>query len=90
VTLFRGSSDGLATVSSRTITGETNGNYFGAYLHCSDLNGDGYADLYVQDDGYDWDGSSGPYLGKVYWFRGRATGIGSDPDWSLTLYLSED
>lgn len=77
--IFHGSSTGLSTAPSSTLTGPAGGSNFGAATRTAgDVNNDGYADVVV--GAY----TAGGYQGAAYIYHGSATGISSTAARSLT------
>lgn len=76
--VYHGGSTGIAAAASRTLTGETIGDYFGVAVAVGDVNGDGYADLAVGAD------SHNSATGKVYVYHGAVGGIAGTTSRTLT------
>ncbi|MCX6546028.1 MAG: FG-GAP-like repeat-containing protein [Acidobacteria bacterium] len=65
VYVYLGGASGLTTTPSTTLTGETTSNSFGVSVATAgDVNGDGYADVVVGADAYDY------YVGRAYVYLG--------------------
>ena len=75
-----GGASGLATTAATTLTGATNGNYFGySVATAGDVNGDGFADVVVGAYGYSTN------TGRAYVYLGGAGGLAT----SATLLTGE-
>jgi hypothetical protein len=72
--VYHGSATGIGASPSRTLTGETVGDLFGAAVGMAgDVNGDGYTDIAI---GAPYFGTTTfPGEGKVYVYHGSSTGI---------------
>jgi uncharacterized repeat protein (TIGR01451 family) len=71
----------LSITASWTAGGESDGNWFGhSVATAGDVNGDGYADVVVGAYGYD----NFNRRGKVYVYRGSATGLETTPAFTAT------
>ena len=80
--IYSGTSSGLPSNPSQTITGPSGGSSFGSTLVVGDLNGDSYADVIVGKSVYDVASSTS----SVYIFNGGATGTSSHPSVTLSGY----
>ena len=79
VYVYEGSSSGVGTTASQTLTGsDANGNLGYAVSGCGDINGDGYDDVMAGASGYSTS------TGKVYFYNGSSAGTSSVPTGSLT------
>lgn len=76
--IYYGSATGPASSPDRTLQspGGANGNFGTRVVSAGDVDGDGFADLAVYAPG-----AFGG--GRVYWYRGSASGISATPDGSL-------
>ena len=83
--VYHGSSSGIGSAASRSLTGYSTGDRFG---HCvaaaGDVNGDGYADLLVGATGYTSD------TGRAYVYSGGSSGIVASPSAVLTGVATGD
>jgi MYXO-CTERM domain-containing protein len=77
VATYHGSASGLATSATRTLVGESEGDFFGCALAAGDFDGDGYDDLAVGASYHDMGN------GRVYVYAGGLTGITAVPDVTL-------
>jgi hypothetical protein len=74
--VYFGAAGGLDTSADATLTGEADGDHFGAAVaSAGDSNGDGFADVLIGAWGNDRGGSN---AGSAYVFFGAATGVGDD------------
>ena len=85
VYVYHGSSSGIASTFTTSVLGPPQAfNGFGnSVATAGDLNGDGYADLVVGAETYD----TNPLFldhGRVQVYYGSGTGIGLNPNWSLS------
>jgi len=77
VTVCHGSSSGISTTASRTLTGTSNSR-FGKALAFGDANNDSYADLAAGADGYN------TLTGRAYVYHGGISGISTTASRTLT------
>jgi len=78
IAVFLGSSSGIPATPASTIRDSADGAWNGFGKTASgDVNGDGYADMIVGVNGYNTD------TGRVYVYRGTATGLSSTPATTL-------
>jgi hypothetical protein len=81
VYVYHGSGAGLKATPALTLTGENNGDWFGASVaSVGDVNGDGYADAIIGAYGY----PSGGIQGRVYVYHGSDVGLVATPALTLT------
>lgn len=74
LTIFRGRPAGLLSLPDYTLTPPVSGNaFYGATSTVTDVNRDGYADVFVGDSGY------GGYVGRVSVYYGSALGPSLTP-----------
>jgi hypothetical protein len=78
VFLYLGSAAGLASSSTRLLTGVAGANFGTAVVGAGDLNGDGFSDVAVGADLYQ---SGEVNEGAVYIFHGSSSGLPSVPAW---------
>jgi hypothetical protein len=79
--IYHGSSSGIGSSATTTLTGETAGDWFGfSVASAGDVNGDGYADVIV--GAYSYDSSADE--GRVYIYHGSSSGISSSAARTLT------
>jgi hypothetical protein len=79
--VYHGSSGGLSASPSWTAESNQDDAYFGSSVSSAgDVNGDGYSDVIVGADLYDYYG--GPDVGHVLVYHGSASGLSSSPNWS--------
>jgi hypothetical protein len=71
VYIFHGSTTGIGTLASKTLTGENSNDYFGVSLALGDINGDGYSDCVIGASGYS------SKTGRIYVYFGSTDGINS-------------
>ncbi len=77
VDLYLGGPSGPSTTPARTYLGEAAGDKFGSALATAgDVDGDGYADVAVGAQG------NASNTGKVYLYRGGASGLGTSATWT--------
>jgi len=77
VDLYLGGASGPSTTPTRTYLGEAAGDQFGSALTTAgDVDGDGYADVAVGAQG------NASNTGKVYLYRGGASGLGASAVWT--------
>ncbi|MCJ7551658.1 MAG: integrin alpha, partial [Anaerolineae bacterium] len=76
--VYHGAPEGLSDTAVFTATGAATWNYFGEAVGVAgDVNGDGYADVYVGAPSYPSWGEPG----GVYVYHGSALGLSATPDW---------
>ncbi|GAB4222361.1 MAG: hypothetical protein Kow0062_19400 [Acidobacteriota bacterium] len=77
--VYLGSGTGLSASADWHVEGTQAYGHFGAAAAMAgDVNGDGYADVIVSAPDFDTDGTDG---GRVYLYRGSASGLGTSPSW---------
>jgi hypothetical protein len=80
--IFLGSATGLTTAASWQVTGAGIANYgFGYGAGAGDVNGDGFGDVIVGENGNDGVATD---AGKAYVYLGSATGLSTGPSWEMT------
>jgi PKD repeat protein len=81
VFVYYGSAGGLSTTPSWTAEGNQSGSYFGYGTGTAgDVNGDGYADLFVGAFFYD---NGEVDEGRGYVYHGSVTGLSPSPNWTV-------
>jgi hypothetical protein len=81
--VYFGSATGLSATESWTAEGDQATAYFGSAVGTAgDVNGDGYADVIIGADGYDFDSIWLTDAGRAYVYHGSATGLRATPAWT--------
>jgi len=89
VYLYKGSSSGINSTEWMHFYGKTASSYLGYAVTLCDVTGDGYQDLYVIAQGYDWD-VAGPLQGRVYFFTGSSTSTPLSGSWYCNAEIQVD
>jgi hypothetical protein len=85
VFLYLGGPAGLSTTPSQTFNGAyANGNFGTGLVGVGDINGDGYGDVLIGEEGF------GSGQGKAYLFYGSATGLQATPAWQVSGEVAAD
>ena len=80
VYVYHGSASGLNTVADWSASGQCSYCNFGASVgNAGDVNGDGFSDIIIAENGYD-NGTS-LNVGKVYIYYGSSGGLSQNPNW---------
>ncbi len=82
VSIHYGTANGLVTETIWVMTGDQSGARFGAAVSTAgDVNGDGYADIFVGAPDYDAGQAEG---GAAFVYQGGARGPAQEPSWTIT------
>ena len=82
VYLYRGGPDGLSKDPIWTAVGEAQGDEFGTVIGgAGDLNGDGYADIFIDSATHNSHSWKMDHAGKLYVYYGGPQGFSQKPSW---------